>query len=59
MSKQPTIKTEHLILRPYTLPDAPELQRLIGDRDVVITMTGAVPHPYEDGMAEDWIGGRQ
>ena len=55
MSEQPTIKTERLILRPYNLGDAPELQRLIGDRDVVLTMSN-VPHPYEDGMAEEWIG---
>jgi ribosomal-protein-alanine N-acetyltransferase len=58
MNQQPTIKTERLILRPYSLQDASELQKLIGDRDVVSTMTN-VPHPYEDGMAEEWIGGRQ
>ena len=58
MNQQPTIKTERLILRPYNLGDSPELQRLIGDRDVFSTMTN-VPHPYEDGMAEEWIGKRQ
>jgi ribosomal-protein-alanine N-acetyltransferase len=58
MSKQPTIKTERLTLRPYTLQDAPELQRLIGDRDIVSTMMN-VPHPYEDGIAEEWIGKQQ
>ena len=58
MSQQPTIKTERLMLRPYNLGDAPEVQRLIGERDVVSTMTN-VPHPYEDGMAEEWIGERQ
>jgi ribosomal-protein-alanine N-acetyltransferase len=56
--QQPTIKTERLILRPYRMEDAAELQRLIGERDVVATMTN-VPYPYEDGMAEEWIGGRQ
>jgi len=54
MSQQPTIKTERLILRPYRQEDAPELQRLIGERDVVSTMM-SIPHPYEDGMAEEWI----
>jgi ribosomal-protein-alanine N-acetyltransferase len=58
VSQQPTIKTERLILRPYTLNDAPELQRLIGDRDIAAT-TANIPHPYEDGMAEDWIAKRQ
>ncbi len=58
MKQQPTIETERLILRPYRLEDAAELQRLIGERDVVSTMTN-VPHPYEDGMAEEWIGGRR
>ena len=54
----PTIKTERLILRPFTLDDAPELQRLIGDRDIAST-TLNIPHPYEDGMAEEWIGPHQ
>ncbi len=58
MNQQPTIKTERLILRPYRLEDAAELQRLIGERDVVSTMTN-VPYPYEDGTAEEWIGGRR
>lgn len=58
MDKQPTLTTEHLVLRPYTLADAPELQRLIGDRDVASTLMN-VPHPYKDGMAEEWIGQRQ
>ena len=55
MTERPTIKTERLILGPYTLDDAPELQRLIGDRDIAST-TLNIPHPYEDGMAEEWIG---
>ena len=58
MKQQPTLTTERLILRPYRLEDAAKLQRLIGERDVVSTMTD-VPHPYEDGMAEEWIGGRR
>ena len=56
--QRPTIETERLRLRPYTLEDALELQRLIGERDVVATMLH-VPHPYEDGMAEEWIGKHQ
>jgi len=55
---QPTLTTERLILRPYSLSDAKELQRLIGDYAVVDTLL-TVPHPYLDGMAEDWISKRQ
>jgi ribosomal-protein-alanine N-acetyltransferase len=58
MKQQPNIETERLILRPYRREDAAELQRLIGERDVVARLTD-VPFPYEDGMAEEWIGGRQ
>jgi len=54
MTKLPTLTTERLILRPYALSDAKDLQRLIGDRSVADTML-SVPHPYTDGMAESWI----
>jgi RimJ/RimL family protein N-acetyltransferase len=52
--QQPTLITERLILRPYALSDAKDLQRLIGDRDVSDTLL-LVPYPYLDGMAEEWI----
>lgn len=58
MKERPTIETTRLILRPFTLADAPEVQRLAGDRDIAST-TLHVPHPYEDGMAEQWIGTHQ
>ena len=48
------IATERLRLRPFCLYDAPEIQRLAGAREIADT-TAAVPHPYEDGMAETWI----
>ncbi len=54
MKEQPVLTTERLILRPYALSDAKELQRLIGDRDVSDTLQ-LVPYPYLDGMAEEWI----
>ncbi len=56
METAPILRTERLILRSFTLSDAPEVQRLASDPDVAL-MTARVPHPYEDGMAEAWISG--
>ena len=58
MKTRPTIETLHLILRPFGLADASVVQRLAGDKAVAST-TARIPHPYEDGMAEEWIGKHQ
>ena len=54
MRTAPPLLTERLILRSFTLEDAADVQRLAGDRDVASTLTN-MPHPYEDGMAEEWM----
>ena len=49
-----SIETNRLTLRRFTLNDVGDIQRMAGDRKVSI-MTEAIPYPYKDGMAEDWI----
>ena len=56
--EQPTTSSDRLILRPFTLADAPDIHRMVADRDIAST-TLLIPHPYEDGMAEEWIGTHQ
>jgi RimJ/RimL family protein N-acetyltransferase len=53
---QPILNTPRLILRELTLADAPAVHRLAGEREVAAT-TRLIPHPYPEGLAEDWISG--
>jgi len=56
MDCQPTLHTKRLILRPFALTDAPELQRLAGAPEIAAT-TLSIPYPYPNGLAEMWIKG--
>ena len=48
------LDTPRLLLRPFVLTDAPDVKRIAGDREVAAS-TLNIPHPYEPGMAEEWI----
>ena len=54
----PTLRTDRLVLRQFTLADAPTVQRLAGDREIADT-TLSMPHPYVLEDAIDWISGHQ
>src|SRR5688500_15729272 len=53
-----TIQTARLTLRPLTLDDAERLHELVTAREVALN-TLRIPHPYPEGMAEEWIGKRK
>jgi RimJ/RimL family protein N-acetyltransferase len=57
MHSFPTLTTERLVLRQFALSDAPTIQRLAGAPEIAAGTF--MPHPYEDGMAEQWITDQQ
>ncbi len=57
-SKIPILISDQIILRPFQLSDAKEVQRQAGNPKVA-AMTATIPHPYLDGLAEEWIAKHQ
>lgn len=58
MPNQPTLTTQRLILRPFSLGDADAVQELAGAYEVALNTTN-IPHPYPAGAAALWIGTHQ
>ncbi len=52
--KFPVLETDRLILKALEFEDAGQIQVLAGDRNIAAT-TLLIPHPYEDGLGEEWI----
>ena len=52
------MRTRRLELRPLHVADASRLALLAGDYDVA-SMTGSIPHPYNERMAGEWIASAQ
>lgn len=48
------LKTERLVLRPFTLDDAPRVCALVGNWNVA-RMLARVAYPYSQDQAEQWI----
>ena len=49
----PTLHTEKLILRTFTLEDASDVKRLAWNPNVASTIS--IEYPYKDGLAQEWI----
>jgi uncharacterized cupin superfamily protein/RimJ/RimL family protein N-acetyltransferase len=51
---RPTLETQRLVLRPFSMQDADDVTRLAGDAAIAST-TLVIPHPYAREDATRWI----
>lgn len=51
------LETDRLLLRPFTLADAPRVFELASVPNVAATSLN-IPHPYPEPLAADWIAGQ-
>jgi len=54
MENHRVLETRRLLLRALQMSDASQIRQLANDRAISDT-TMNIPHPYEEGMAEEWI----
>ncbi|MCP3675590.1 MAG: GNAT family N-acetyltransferase, partial [Gammaproteobacteria bacterium] len=54
MKHQPILKTKRLILKPFTIEDSSRVTVLAGDKKIA-DVTANIPHPYPEGLANEWI----
>lgn len=52
------LETKRLLLRFFELSDAERVRELAGNKKIADT-TLNIPHPYERGMAEEWMSSHQ
>ena len=52
MDNNPSLTTQRLRLRLFTLADAPAVQKLCSEKEIAYN-TANIPHPYEKEMAEE------
>ncbi len=51
---RPTLATERLLLRAFTVADLDDVTAIVSDREIAAN-TMSIPHPYERSMAERWL----
>ena len=51
---RPTLRTDRLLLRPFIIADAAQLQALLNDR-VIAANTRSIPFPYTAEAGRQWI----
>jgi RimJ/RimL family protein N-acetyltransferase len=51
---QHVLRTDRLVLRPFTMDDAADVRRYLSDA-AIAKHTLTIPHPYPDGAADEFI----